>query len=141
MIHRDIREFIPQREPILMVDELANVGQDMAVTGFTIRADNCFFIEENGILSETGLIEHIAQSASAFAGYRAYAAGSPSIPIGYIGEVKKFHCYRRPGNGEKLHTHITLEAEADGISLISGKVYVDNETIAETQMKISIKQM
>jgi predicted hotdog family 3-hydroxylacyl-ACP dehydratase len=39
--------------------------------------------------SPSGFDEHIAQSASAFAGHTAKKNGKP-VPIGFIGEVKKF---------------------------------------------------
>ena len=95
MVNEDIKNLIPQRDPIMMVDKLIDVDGDVAVTSLTVRDDN-YFIDENGLLAEPGLIEHIAQSASAFAGYRAMASGAVIPPVGYIGEVKRFHCYRRP---------------------------------------------
>ena len=64
---RDIRELIPQRPPILLVDGLESVEGDTAVSTLTVRADNCF-TDEEGVLSEAGVVEHIAQSASALAG-------------------------------------------------------------------------
>ena len=64
----DIKQFIPQREPIIMVDRLVRVVAEEAVTSLVVRDTLCF-VNEAGCLSEPGLIEHIAQSASAFAGY------------------------------------------------------------------------
>ena len=58
-----IEALIPQRDPILMVDELLEASDDAATTSLTVRDDN-FFLDEEGKLAETGLIEHIAQSAS-----------------------------------------------------------------------------
>ena len=81
----DIKKLIPQRDPILMVDALVSVDGDVCQTELGMREDN-FFIEEDQLLSEPGLIEHIAQSASAFAGYRCVVKGEPA-PVGYIGEV------------------------------------------------------
>ncbi len=138
MIYEDVKKLIPQRDPIMMVDRVTNVEGDVATTGFTVRADN-YFIDEDGLLGECGLIEHIAQSASAFAGYRALEAGATTPPVGYIGEVKKFRCYRRPNIGDELCTTITMGAEVAGITIITGKTCVAGEAIAETQMKISIK--
>ena len=91
----DITRLIPQRAPILMVDALLEAQDDTATTCLTIRPDN-YFLDEDGRLDETGLIEHIAQSASALAGYKALRAGAAQPPVGYIGEVKKFRCLRRP---------------------------------------------
>lgn len=131
-----IMRLLPQREPILMVDELVHAEEDQAETSFEIRADN-YFIEKDR-LAEVGLIEHIAQSASAFAGYKAMETGAIEPPVGLIGEIKRFHCYRCPQVGEVLHTTVRMGAEVAGITLLTGEVRIQEEIIADTQMKIFV---
>lgn len=131
-----ITRLLPQREPILMVDELVHVEEDQAETSFEIRADN-YFIEKDR-LAEVGLIEHIAQSASAFAGYKAMETGAIEPPVGLIGEIKRFHCYRCPQVGEVLYTTVRMGAEVAGITLLTGEVRIQEEIIADTQMKIFV---
>lgn len=140
MGNEDIKKLIPQRDPILMVDSLMEADGDVAVTCLSVRADS-YFIDEERRLAETGIIEHIAQSASAFAGYRAMLAGAADPPVGYIGEVKKFRCYRCPQVGDELRTTITMGAEMAGVTIITGEVRLSgsNEIVADTQMKIFIK--
>ena len=89
-----IKELIPQRYPIIMVDTFYDATEMECNTGLTILDDNIFC--ENGSLLEPGIIEHIAQSASAHAGYKEKLKNSPNPPVGYIGEVKKFKLYRKP---------------------------------------------
>ncbi|MCC8096652.1 MAG: beta-hydroxyacyl-ACP dehydratase [Tannerellaceae bacterium] len=137
MKSEDIKKLIPQRDPVLMVDELIEATGDKAVTRLTVRPGN-YFIDEDKLLAETGLIEHIAQSASAFAGYKAIATGATTPPIGYIGEIKNFHCIRRPHIGDELQTTITTGSEIGGITIITGETRTNSETIASTQMKIFI---
>lgn len=138
LIWHNIKQLIPQRDPILMVDELLGVEGEQALTCFTIRPENIFLDEEDKF-EESGVIEHIAQSASAFAGYKAILAGAMEPPLGYIGEVKKFCCYHRPQVGERLLTTITLGPEVNGVTLLTGQTHVGDECVAETQMKIFIK--
>lgn len=133
----EIKKLIPQRDPIMMVDKFFEVEGETAETGLLLSADN-FFVEEDGKIAEPGLIEHIAQSASAFAGHKALVAGLPT-PIGYIGEVKKFHCYSRPSAGSELRTTITMGAEVNGVTLLSGETKVDGVIVADTQMKIFVE--
>ena len=135
----DIKEFIPQREPVIMVDRLMEVNGDVAVTGFTVRTGN-YFLGEDRLLTEVGLLEHIAQSASAVAGYCAVAAGATAPPVGYIGEVKRFNCYSLPRIGDELRTTITIGAEIAGVTVITGETRVSGTIVANTQMKIFIKQ-
>ncbi len=135
----DIRSLIPQREPILLVDALTGVEGDTARTCLTVRRDNCF-VGDDGLLSEPGLVEHIAQSASAFAGYKAAEAGASAPPVGYIGEVRKFRCYRCPRVGEELRTAVTFGPEVDGVTVLTGETRAGGETVACTQMKIYVAE-
>lgn len=138
MKYEEIERLIPQRDPIRMVDELVGVDGDEAVTRLIVREDN-YFIEDDGRMLEAGLIEHIAQSASAFAGYRAIAAGATAPPVGYIGEIKKFHCYDRPQIGDELDTKIVMGSELAGVTLVTGEVRISDQVVADTQMKIFIR--
>jgi predicted hotdog family 3-hydroxylacyl-ACP dehydratase len=134
----DIKSLIPQRAPIMMVDSLDRVEGDSCQTSLTIGSNN-FFLDADGLLAEAGLVEHIAQSASAFAGYKAKEAGAENIPVGYIGEVKRFHCFRRPAAGEKLTTTITMGPTVGEVTILRGVTTSGGEKIADTQMKIAIK--
>lgn len=134
----NIKQLIPQRSPIMMVDELLCVNGDEAQCRLAIREDN-FFLEADGLIAEVGIIEHIAQSASAFAGYRAIDAGATEPPVGYIGEVKNFHLSQRPAVGDVLITTITMGPTVDGVTIISGECKrEDGEAVADTRMKIYV---
>lgn len=134
----DIRELVPQRAPILMVDALLHAGDDAAETSFVVRAGN-FFLDGDGCLAETGVLEHMAQSASALAGWRERCAGASTPPVGFIGEVKKFRCYRRPPVGEELHTTVALRTDFDGILVVAVATRVGDIPVADTQLKVSIR--
>jgi predicted hotdog family 3-hydroxylacyl-ACP dehydratase len=122
----------------MMVDELLCVNGDEAQCRLTVREDN-FFLEADGLIAEVGIIEHIAQSASAFAGYRAIEAGATEPPVGYIGEVKNFHLSQRPAVGDVLITTITMGPTVDGVTIISGECKrEDGEAVADTRMKIYV---
>ena len=135
----DIRDLIPQRDPVRMVDSLLRVEGDVAETCFTVPADN-FFLDADGLLAETGVMEHIAQSASAYAGWRARQRGAQTAPLGFIGEVKKYRCHRRPAVGEALHTTVTLLTEFDSILVIGAETRLADEVVAETQMKVAMEE-
>lgn len=123
---------------MMMVDKLLYVDGDEAVTCLTVRKDNPF-MGDDGTMEESGLIENIAQSASALAGYKAVANGAARPPVGYIGEVKKFRCHSRPKVGDVLHTRIKLGVELGGVTLLTGEVSVCDDLIADTQMKIFVQ--
>lgn len=131
----NIKKLLPQRSPILMVDTLYSADAADGVVGLTIVADNFFC--QDGIFTEPGLIEHIAQSASAFVGYHALQNGADA-PIGYIGEIKKFKPLALPKIGDKLITKIHILSEVMNITLFSAETSVDGNVIATCQMKLSV---
>lgn len=133
-----MEQFIPQRAPILMVDALEAVTGNTAVTTLTVRPDN-FFMDDDGRLAEAGLMEHIAQSASAWTGYVAVKAGAATPPTGYIGEIKNFRCFRRPQPGELLRTTVSIGDDVAGVRLVAGETFVGDDLAASTQMKIGLK--
>ena len=137
MIDVAMERLIPQRDPIRMVDRLVEVDGGTATTALSVRPDN-YFMEDDGAMAEPGLIEHIAQSALALAGYWALASGASAPPVGYIGEVRKFRCYRRPRVGEELRTSVVWGDTVGDIALVSGESRVGDERVAEVGMKISI---
>ena len=63
----NILSYIPQRPPFVMVDEIIDSGEKKTCSKFLIKEDNIFV--ENGFLKEPGLVENIAQTAAARAGY------------------------------------------------------------------------
>ncbi|MDR3269277.1 MAG: hydroxymyristoyl-ACP dehydratase [Tannerella sp.] len=134
----EIHALIPQRAPMVMLDSFFEGSDTDAVTGLTVRAGN-LFCSDDGRLTEPGLIEHIAQSASALAGYKAFRKQQPA-PTGYIGEVKKFRIFRLPDTGESLRTSIRILSEAMNVSLLSAETKSGGEVVAAGQMKIFIRE-
>ena len=131
-----ISMLIPQREPFLMLDAFFKGSDTEAYTGLTVKIDNLFCVD--GQLTETGLIEHMAQSASALAGYKAYRI-QKAPPIGFIGEIKKFRVFRLPEVNERLKTYVQVISEVLQIQLISVEIKSADEIIATCQMKIFIE--
>lgn len=133
----EIKKLLNQRDPILMVETLYSVNDNWAQTGLTVKENN--FFNRDGHLTEPGLIEHIAQSASAFVGYKALQSKCTSAPIGYIGEIKNFKLIGElPLIGNEIITTITIQSEVMNITLFVAESKINNETIATCQMKLSV---
>ena len=132
----EIYNLIPQRPPIVMIDRLYSADEEGAVTGLKITEDNIFSDGEK--LLEPGLIEHIAQSAAAFAGYPFFIKGEKPR-LGYIGEIKKFRLIRFPLCGESLKTSLKVMGNAAGVTLISAETSVSGETVTTCNKKIFLK--
>jgi len=128
---------IPQRPPFVFIDTLCRIDGNLAETSFTIQPD-CVLCD-NGKLNAGGLIENMAQTCAAKAGYD-YTLANKVIPVGFIGDVRHFQCTRLPMVGEVLQTIIEIENEVFGVSIIAGKVSVNNEVIASCKMKIFVDE-
>ncbi len=128
-----ILDLIPQRAPIVMVDEFLGIDDNVSKTCLTVRNDNIFV--DDGMLSECGLIEHIAQSAAARVGY-VFKTNNQEIPIGYIGSVNNFELKEFPKVGEVISTEIEIIQEVFNITLIQAKCYINDVEIASCKMKI-----
>ena len=132
-----ILRLLPQRPPMIMVDTLFSAGSDSAETGLAVSEDNVFCLD--GHLIEPGIIEHSAQSAAAFSGYRYFEAGEEPR-IGLIGEIRNFRIERLPRTGECIRTRVRLLGEAFGMSLVETESFIDGVRIAGGQIKIFIKE-
>lgn len=133
----NITDLIPQKPPFVMVDKLLNFNEATTTTGLSIRAENIFV--ENGIFTEPGLLENIAQTAAVRAGYISKTENKP-VQVGYIGAVNNLQIFALPKTGDELITEITIENQIFDVTLISGKIICNNETIAQCKMKIFINQ-
>ena len=63
----ELFRLIPQRPPMVMIDRFYGIEENTSWSGLTVTTDNLFC--RDGVLQETGIIEHIAQSAAARVGY------------------------------------------------------------------------
>lgn len=133
----DITTYIPQRPPFVMVDKLVSVTDTEIISELTIRNENMFC--ESGLFYESGIIENIAQTVAAGAGYRTRKKGETPT-IGMIGSVKKLSLTKRPITGDKLITTIKEITSLNNAMVVDGTVFVNNETIASCQLNIFLIQ-
>ncbi|MEO6316908.1 MAG: 3-hydroxyacyl-ACP dehydratase [Chitinophagaceae bacterium] len=136
VLKENIESLIPQRPPFVMIDELTGSDGSFTSTRLEVRADNIFV--QNGVLTEPGLLENIAQTAAARAGYEAKKEKAP-VRVGYIGAVKNFEVFHLPAVGEVLETSIILGNQVFDVSVINGTITCGERIIAKCEMKIFIK--
>ena len=133
----NIEMYIPQRAPFVMVNEIANVAEAITISKFLVMADNIFV--EGGFFKEPGLIENIAQTAAARAGYIAHKEGKP-VQLGYIGAIKNLEIFFFPKIGDQLITEVSIENQIFDVTLIAGKIVCNGNIAARCEMKIFINK-
>ena len=138
----DIKTLLPQQPPFVMVDALVNVDKRITCTRLKVRENNIFV--EDGVLTESGVTENIAQSCAARMGYisKFGVVGEESeVKIGFVGSIKDLVFENLPKVGEELHTTVEMINEVFNITLVTAKVEVGSKLIASCEMKISLTDM
>ena len=137
-----VSALIPQKPPIEMVDKLWFNDDTTTISGLTISEDNLFC--KDGIFTEPGIIENIAQTAALRVGYvvslMEQNGEKVNPPIGYIGAIKRLVIHQLPPVGSELRTEVTIQQVIFEVTLIAGKTTLNGETIAECEMKIFLKK-
>ena len=134
----DIHELLPQQEPFIMIGSLAHFDMKDTVS-VTLINDN--ILVDNGQFTASGIIENIAQTCAARIGYINKYIHKKGIQLGFIGAIRKLKLFRLPMVGETIVTRISVQEEIFGMILVSAKVSIDNEIVAESEMKIALSDM
>lgn len=124
---------IPQKPPFVMIDQLLHSDEIMTRSSFRVTTENVFTI--NSQFTEAGLLENIAQTAAARAGYIAHLENKP-VEIGYIGAVTNFEIFDLPQINDEIITEIKTDDNLFNVSLITGKVWSHDKLIAQCEMKV-----
>ena len=134
----NVLDLIPQRPPIIMIDCLTHFDPVLTSSRFTVRDNNLFFSE--GRLLASGLIENIAQTCAARIGY-INRLSNEVIKLGFIGAVRNLKIYKTPLAGDTIYTTITVKEEVFQMTLVDAVVKLNDETIAEAEMKIALSDI
>ncbi len=130
---QNITDLLPQRDPMVMVSNLLKCEEQLYITSFQIGKKNIFV--SDGYLREPGLIENIAQTAAAGAGYNCLK-NKKEVPVGYIGAIKNLEIFSLPEINSEITTHVIIEYEVMNATLIKGIIYQNDEVLAKCDMKI-----
>ncbi|MDI1356461.1 MAG: 3-hydroxyacyl-ACP dehydratase [bacterium] len=133
----EIGAYIPQKAPMVMIDTIEQCEGVTTKTSFRIDANTIFV--KDGILHEPGIIENIAQTAAAKAGYEVKKMGKEPL-IGFIGAVKDLKIFALPKINDVLETTVVIKTEVMDVTIIDGFSYCNGEKIAECEMKIFIQK-
>jgi predicted hotdog family 3-hydroxylacyl-ACP dehydratase len=132
----DVVALIPQRAPFVMIDSLFFSDRVKTVSGFTVPGD-CILCQ-NGVFTESGLVENIAQTAAAGVGYVCMQENTP-VPIGFIAAIKDLVIHQRPAIGSSIRTEVVIENNIMDITIVRGKVLCGEVLQAECEMRIFLK--
>lgn len=135
----DIASLIPQRDPIMMLDSFACIDERNCSSSLEIREGN-IFVNERGVLAQEGILEHVAQSAAAWLGYKRLQEGK-KVTLGFIGDIRKCsYVGAMPVVGDTVHTNIRIVSELGDIFMISATTSVNGQDVVVCSMKLASEE-
>jgi len=132
-----ILKYIPQRPPIVLISRIYQCDESSVITGFDIISEHVF--TQNGVLTESGIIENMAQSAASMAGYAA-VKNNTTPAVGFIGNIKDLIIHQLPKSGCELLTEVKTKTQVMNVSIIEASSYCNNELVATCEMKIFLQE-
>lgn len=122
---------------MVLVDELNEANESKAVSKFFVREENVFVA--GGKFQEAGLIENIAQTAAAQAGYIQKKNDRPVL-IGYLASVKSWNLFFMPGVNSILTTNVQVINQVGDITLLKGEVHSNDQLVCSCELRIFVQQ-
>ena len=107
----DVHPYLPHQKPMLMVDGIRNITADGVECQFYVCPESVFV--EDGFLSESGLIENAAQTASCIVAQRYFQGPEQNGVIGFISSIRTLRLFERPPVGSTLVTKAVLISRYD----------------------------
>lgn len=129
---KSVENLLPQKFPFVMVDRMISYSETSLVSGFEIQNDN-IFLKDTSFL-EAGLIEHMAQSVALHTSYQFFLKNEIA-PTGYIGSIKDIEIKKLPQINDTIQSTVSILQEFAGITLVNIVTFLNNEEIANGQMK------
>ncbi|MFP4176065.1 MAG: radical SAM protein [Planctomycetota bacterium] len=120
--------YLPHRPPLLLVDELVEVGEREGIVRCRLTDDGPF-MDEAGVLAETAHTELIAQSMAALEGFHMTERERRSHE-GILMSVKDFSIYERAELGDVLEVEVRKIGKLGDFGAVRGDVFREDEKLA-----------
>jgi len=110
----DIKNYLPHRAPMLMVDLILKMDHEIVETIFEIKSDNIFL--QSDTFAEAGMIENAAQTCSAIVAKGYYVDENNQDKadvdvIGFISAIKTLKILALPKTGSTITTLATFVSQ------------------------------
>ena len=131
----DIPDYLPHRPPFIMVGELLFADEQHTRSAFTVPAEGPL-VDADGF-TEAGLLENMAQTVAAGAGYRAKQTNQP-VEAGYIAAVKNLEISHLPKLHQRIITETVLKESIGNMIVVAATVTLDDTFIARCEMNMFV---
>ncbi|MES2512782.1 MAG: 3-hydroxyacyl-ACP dehydratase [Bacteroidota bacterium] len=132
-----ILKYIPQRPPIVLISRIYKCDETSVITGFDIVDEH--LLTQNGALTESGIIENMAQTAASMAGYEA-VVNKTEPRVGFIANIKNLNIHNLPKSGNEILTEVSTKTQVMNVSIIEAKSFCNDQLVASCEMKIFLQE-
>ncbi len=130
-----LNELLPHRAPMLLLDEIREVGEEHIVCTYTVSDDSPFVVQ--GRLEPIGLLETLAQAMAAFVGHRGRLAGGDTIPMGFVvGASDVSFADAEVRTGDPLLVEAWQRETVGGYGSFEGQVRRGDDVLCEGTLKV-----
>ena len=143
-----INDFLPHREPMLMVDVLEEITATSVISIFNIKEDNVFVYQN--YFSEVGLIENAAQTCSSIVGQTFFLTADNEVKenvklVGFISGIKKATISMLPMVNQTIKTFATLVSRFDSdqysICTMKCETFQEENLLLEAEINLFIQEV
>lgn len=127
--------YIPQKEPFQFVDSIVSNEDGKTVCLYTVT-NKCIMLEDS-YLSESALLEVMAQTCAAGHGYHAVMNNIP-VANGYIGAIKKVHIESKPKVGDTIRCETNTLNQIGNASIVEANIFLEEKLIAHAELTIFV---
>ncbi|WP_299179559.1 ABC transporter permease [uncultured Chryseobacterium sp.] len=136
----NIHNYLPHREPMLMVDYILELTKENVITSFVITPNNVFV--HNGTFAESGLIENMAQTCSSILGQSFFENPEADTKvIGFITNIKKIEIFSLPKVGDKIISKASLISQYENICNIFCETFNSDELLIRAEINLFIQEV
>lgn len=126
-------DFIPQRPPFVLVDNILSCDPVVVRTDFTIPEGH--ILVKDGRLMDAGLMENIAQTCAARIGW---LNQDKPVRLGVIGSINNFEVSEYPKVGDTVETTVTVGSEVFDAIIVHAETRLHNQVVAQCDMKVFV---
>lgn len=143
----DIKNYLPHRKPMLMVDLILSMDDEQVETIFEIKPDNIFV--SDGVFTESGLVENAAQTCSSIVAKDYFVdennQDKPDVEvIGFISALKSLKILNLPKTGQTITTKATLASkfitEAYTLCTMNCRTFQNETPLLEGEINLFIQE-
>lgn len=143
----DIKHYLPHRAPMLMVDMINRMDEEIVETVFEVKPDNIFV--SDGVFAEAGLIENAAQTCSSIVAKGYFVDENNQDKdnvdvIGFISAIKTLKIHTLPKTGSTITTKSVLVSkfvtETYSLCTMDCKTFEGETLLLEGEINLFIQE-